>query len=165
MSPRAHPQLYWQVHHQLQRQTHRFYHLIVHVWLLFKVKSLEHLQVQHQVHQQMDLLVNHQIHHLLSYIEPFCALTNKQVSATTFKWAINCNVKCIFFFTFLCNFNCSVKWRCTFKWNKMPPQVQNLCAISSEPLSATSNTLSHVSLFRSRNAPLGALPGMFSGAP
>ena len=35
------------------------------------------------------------------------------------KWAINCNVKCIYFFTYLWNFLCFLKWslRCTFKCN------------------------------------------------
>ena len=35
------------------------------------------------------------------------------------KWTINCNVKCIFFFTFFCNVFCFLKWdlRCTFKCN------------------------------------------------
>ena len=35
------------------------------------------------------------------------------------KWAVNCNVKCIFFSLFFCNFSCFLKWnlKCNFKWN------------------------------------------------
>ena len=46
-------QLHWQmhpqVHHQVQRQTYYFSYLLLHLRWLFKVNSMVHLQLQHQV--------------------------------------------------------------------------------------------------------------------
>ena len=97
----------------------------------------------------------------------------------TVKWIINCSIKCIFFFTFLCIFKCCRNWnlRCAQVQYRMPPKVhlfiESFCAVlylkkcttmrifkwnsvvtSSVPLISTLNAPSCPSLYKSQSTPL-----------